>query len=77
MKWDKFKLKKLLNVFGITQFELADYLKIERSRISHMINEEEFNFDKYGQILSAYFESKRQGRIKEHQTMIRFYESVL
>jgi predicted XRE-type DNA-binding protein len=58
MKWNASRIKRLLNVYRVTQFELADYLGVERSRISHMMNEE-FNFNSYSEMLNAFFKAKQ------------------
>jgi len=76
MKWNTNRIKRLLKIYGATQFELADFLGFSRTLISHRLNEE-FNFESHTEQLSAFFKAKSDGKIKELQSLINFYEKAV
>lgn len=75
MNWTGEKIQKLCNIYKVTQFEIADMIGVERTSISKIIHHK-VDLEYYSELLTAFFEAKREGKIKEHQTMINFYKNI-
>lgn len=76
MKWHSNRIKKLLRIYALTQYNLADFLGFSRQTIAHKLNEG-YDFEPYSEQLTAFFKAKSEGKIKEYQALINFYEKAI
>ena len=75
MEWDSFKLTAFMNHYAISVHTISKVTNIPISVLYKLKSGTYYVENKYNELLTAYLEAVKKGRVRELQEMIKYYEN--